>query len=83
MRAQDSVANKSLPENSLKSPLSLRSGRSGDAGSSVMGSVKSLMTPASIHSFKSMSSNYSRRPSSRKDFSEAGQKLIQKIMKKR
>ena len=61
MCAQESVGNRTVSDAVLKSPLSIRSGKSG--GSSLMGSIKSMMTPASIHSYKSGVSKISgRRP---------------------
>ena len=72
MRAQESVGNRTVSDAGLKSPLSIRSGKSGGASSIAAGSVKSMMTPASIHSFKSIASNYSGRRPSRKEFSQAG-----------
>ena len=73
MRAQESVGNRTVSDAGLKSPLSIRSGKSGGGASSIAaGSVKSMMTPASIHSFKSIASNYSGRRPSRKEFSQAG-----------
>ena len=71
MCAQESVGNRTVSDAGLKSPLSIHSGKSGS--SSLVGSVKSMMTPASIHSYKSGVSNYSGRRPSRKEFSAAGQ----------
>ena len=94
MCAQDSVGNKTISDAMLKSPLSIRSGKSGVSSMLLGGSVKNanaagaaamvMSTPASIHSYKSNASNYSggRRPS-RKDFSSAGQQLLQKLMRKK
>ena len=81
MCAQESVGNRTISDANLKSPLSIRSGKSGT--SSVVGSVKSMMTPGSIHSYKSAGSNYSGRRLSRKEFSTAGQQLLSKLMRKK
>ena len=86
MQAQESVggnkaASEVLP---LKSPLSIRSGRSGVSSVMGAGSVKSLMSPGSVRSHKSIASNYSGRSRpSKREFSAAGQQLLQKLMKKK